>query len=400
MDMYASSLSERVKNRRRTHQKAKYRESPVHSHQSESEHSAFEPEEEPSRVAPAPPPVRDKPKVKAKKMKKEPAPTPLSAEELMESNTYQRFSRTVEAIFDSMEDLDLTQELDDEVGCPPEALVTASLLRELCNEAAKLKILQATNQVPPERLVRLLSILERNVVDGAKLCPVDQEDQEDDEGRLYAELTMERITRSADASLTALYIMTSANMPKRVFLEDLIERIVVFAKFQIQNTIYPVFDPVYRIDSRSKEGCSARQKRAHAPQKVRERSLLQLYNKLHELVGLLAELLGLQTLTDTLILQVSTLGVGPFFVEGINELQLHALRLVTTIFAHYDKHRQLILEDILASIARLPTSKRSLRNYRLNSEEHIQMLTALVLQLIHSVVKLPEGTPADRKSVV
>ncbi|KAK8788390.1 hypothetical protein V5799_021833 [Amblyomma americanum] len=398
MDMYASSLSERVKNRRRTHQKAKYAESPVHSHHSESEHSAFEPDEEPSRVAPTPQPVKERSKPKPKKMKKEPVPAPLSAEELMESNTYQRFSRTVEAIFDSMEDLDLTQELDDEVGCPPEALVTASLLRQLCNEAAKLKILQATNQVPPERLVRLLSILERNVVDGAKLCPVDQEDQEDEEGRLYAELTMERITRSADASLTALYIMTSANMPKRVFLEDLIERIVIFAKFQIQNTIYPVFDPVYKVDTRAKEGCNARQKRAHAAHKVKERSVLQLYNRLHELVGLLAELLGLQTLTDTLILQVSTLGVGPFFVEGVSELQLHALRLVTTIFAHYDKHRQLILEDILASIARLPTSKRSLRNYRLNSEEHIQMLTALVLQLIHSVVKLPEGTPAPRDS--
>lgn len=397
MDKYASSLSERVKNRRRTHQKAKYAESPVQSQHSESEHSAFEPDEEPSRVAPAPPPVREKPKVKPKKVRKEPVPTPLSAEELMESNTYQRFSRTVEAIFDSMEDLDLTQELDDEVGCPPEALVSASSLRQLCNEAAKLKILQATNQVPPERLVRLLSILERNVVDGAKLCPVDQEDQEDEEGRLYAELTMERITRSADASLTALYIMTSANMPKRVFLEDLIERIVVLAKFQIQNTIYPLFDPVYRVDSRGKEGCNARQKRAHASQKVRDRAVVQLYNKLHELVGLLAELLGLQTLTDTLILQVSTLGVGPFFVEGVSELQLHALRLVTTIFAHYEKHRQLILEDILASIARLPTSKRSLRNYRLNSEEYIQMLTALVLQLIHSVVRLPEGSPVPRE---
>ncbi|KAH7968220.1 hypothetical protein HPB52_007033 [Rhipicephalus sanguineus] len=398
MDKYASSLSERVKNRRRTHQKAKYAESPAQSQHSESEHSAFEPDEEPSRVAPAPPPVREKPKVKPKKVRKEPVPTPLSAEELMESNTYQRFSRTTESIFDSMEDLDLTQELDDEVGCPPEALVSASSLRQLCNEAAKLKILQATNQVPPERLVRLLSILERNVVDGAKLCPVDQEDQEDEEGRLYAELTMERITRSADASLTALYIMTSANMPKRVFLEDLIERIVVFAKFQIQNTIYPLFDPVYRVDSRGKEGCNARQKRAHASQKVKDRALVQLYNKLHELVGLLAELLGLQTLTDTLILQVSTLGVGPFFVEGVSELQLHALRLVTTIFAHYEKHRQLILEDILASIARLPTSKRSLRNYRLNSEEYIQMLTALVLQLIHSVVRLPEGSPCGTKN--
>ena len=51
----------------------------------------------------------------------------------------------------------------------------------------------------------------------------------------------------------------------------------------------------------------------------------------------------------------------------------------------------MLLDDILASIARLPSSKRSLRTYRLNSEEHIQMLTALVLQLIQCVVILPEN---------
>ena len=60
------------------------------------------------------------------------------------------------------------------------------------------------------------------------------------------------------------------------------------------------------------------------------------------------------------------------------------------IFTKYEKHRRLLLDDILASIARLPSSKRSLRSYRLNSEEHIQMLTALVLQLIQCVVVLPE----------
>ena len=60
------------------------------------------------------------------------------------------------------------------------------------------------------------------------------------------------------------------------------------------------------------------------------------------------------------------------------------------IFTKYEKHRRLLLDDILASIARLPSSKRSLRSYRLNSEEYIQMLTALVLQLIQCVVVLPE----------
>lgn len=62
------------------------------------------------------------------------------------------------------------------------------------------------------------------------------------------------------------------------------------------------------------------------------------------------------------------------------------------IFTKYEAHRRILLDDILASIARLPSTKRSLRTYRLNSEEHIQMLTALVLQLIQCVVALPEKT--------
>lgn len=34
------------------------------------------------------------------------------------------------------------------------------------------------------------------------------------------------------------------------------------------------------------------------------------------------------------------------------------------MFSRYEKHRQLILEEIFTSLARLPTSKRSLRNFR------------------------------------
>lgn len=381
----SSSLGERVKKRRRISQQATYVESPT-SNRGNSDDDLYKEAESP----PPAPVVNKAKKVKAKKVKKE--AVPLSVEDLMDSNTYQHFSRTVEAIFDSMEDIDFSAEIDEDAECPAEALIPLHQLQDLCNEAAKLKMLHAMNQFPPERLVRLLTILERNILDGAKLLPIQNMDEQDEEeARLWLELTMERVMRSADASLTALYIMTSPKMPEKVFLEDVIERIVVFLKFQLQNTVFPVFDPAYRLDPKSKDGYvgNIKQKRAHA-HKVKEKSTIQLYNKLHEAVSLLAELLEVQALTDTIILQVSTLGVSPFFVEGVSELQLNALRLVTSVFARYDKHRQLILEDILASIARLPTSKRSLRNYRLNSEENIQMLTALVLQLIHSVVRLPE----------
>lgn len=69
---------------------------------------------------------------------------------------------------------------------------------------------------------------------------------------MWREIAMERVGRSIDAALTAIYIMTSPKMPKQVFIEDVIDRIVMFGKFQLQNTIYPEFDPVYRVNPKDK----------------------------------------------------------------------------------------------------------------------------------------------------
>jgi cohesin loading factor subunit SCC2 len=63
---------------------------------------------------------------------------------------------------------------------------------------------------------------------------------------------MERVMRSMDAALTAVYIMTAPDMPKQVYLEDVIERVIMFGRFQLQNTVYPEFDPVYRICPKGK----------------------------------------------------------------------------------------------------------------------------------------------------
>ena len=49
------------------------------------------------------------------------------------------------------------------------------------------------------------------------------------------------------------------------------------------------------------------------------------------LVGLMAELLAVQTLTDTAVLHLSTVGVALFFVENISELQLSAVRYIETM---------------------------------------------------------------------
>nr|CAD7424434.1 unnamed protein product [Timema monikensis] len=378
---YGMSLTERIKKRKRS--------LPNHRND-ETRNESSETYEESPLV----------PRTKLRKVERKliPVVEKLSTEELMETNTYLRFNRSIEAIFDNSEDLDLNMEQDDDADVPPEALIPKYQLQELCSEAAKLKTLCAMESVPSDRLVSLLNILEKNIRDGTRVSPIADPDDDEDESKLWLELTMERVMRAADASVTSLYIMTSPNMPKKIYLEDVIDRIVVFTKYQLQNTIYPSFDPVYRTDSKAKDIFigNARKKRAHVKE-VREKSILTLYNKLHELVGLLAELLNIQVLTDNAVLHASSMGVAPFFVENVNELQLSALKLVTTIFTKYEKHRRLLLDDILASIARLPSTKRSLRTYRLNSEEYIQMLTALVLQLIQCVVYLPDRLQLETK---
>lgn len=74
-----------------------------------------------------------------------------------------------------------------------------------------------------------------------------------EEERLWRELIIERVTKSADACLTALNIMTSPHMPKAVYLEDVIERVLQYTKFHLQNSLYPQYDPAYRVDPHAGE---------------------------------------------------------------------------------------------------------------------------------------------------
>lgn len=348
-----------------------------------------------------------KPKLRKVEKRLVPVIEMLSVDELMETNTYQRFNKLIEAVFDvTDEDVIVTDDME-ATDIPEELLLPRYQLQELCAEAAKLKNLGAMEAIPADRLVRLLSILEKNVRAAERMSLLGDPDDSEEMRLMWMETAMERVMCASDACLTALYIMTSPNMPKRVYLEDVIDRIIMFTKFQLHNTIYCVFDPVYSIQSTTKKKTDGRKRRGAThtggsrSALSRDRGVRELYSHGHETVGLLAELLGAHQLTDTTVLHASTVGVSPFFVENVSELQLSALKLVTTIFTKYEQHRRLLLEDILASIARIPSTKHNLRSYQLSSEEHIQMLTALVLQLVQCVVQLPESlckSPSNKDS--
>ncbi|XP_029366477.1 nipped-B-like protein A isoform X1 [Echeneis naucrates] len=346
----------------------------------------------------SPPPsmseIARKMKMKEKQKKRKAYEPKLTQEELMDSSTFKRFLASIDNILENLEDVDFTTMADDDE-IPQELLLGKHQLNELGSESAKIKAMGISSRIPSDKLVKLLNILEKNIQDGSKLSTMMNHDHDaEDEERLWRDLIMERVTKSADACLTALNIMTSAHMPKAVYIEDVIERVLQYTKFHLQNTLYPQYDPVYRVDPHGGGMLSSKAKRAKCSTH-KQRVIVMLYNKVCDIVSNISELLEIQLLTDTTILQVSSMGITPFFVENVSELQLCAIKLVTAVFSRYEKHRQLILEEIFTSLARLPTSKRSLRNFRLNSSDqdgepmYIQMVTALVLQLIQCVVHLP-----------
>ena len=58
-----------------------------------------------------------------------------------------------------------------------------------------------------------------------------------------------------------------------------------------------------------------------------------------------------------------------------------------------------MIEEIITLLWKLPSSKRSLRSYHLSDEKQIQILTALILQLVQCSVTLTEVGAASKSEV-
>jgi cohesin loading factor subunit SCC2 len=279
--------------------------------------------------------------------------------------------------------------LDTEDQLSDDNLLSRNSVVHVAAETCKLKQLSLLHEISVESLVRLIGIMDRHVLDSAELQMNTLPEEGEGDVRTWREAIRERVLRSLDAALAILHINTAPNMPKNVHQEESLEQIISVTKFHLENNIYPEFDPVYRAGTKE-GGALPRQKRRQGGSHSASRDVQAVYRKLTEVVENLALLLETQPLTDTTVLQISSLGTFPFFVENVSSLQLSSLRLVRAVFSRYEKHRDLILEDIFASLARLPTTKRNLRSFKLSNGTSVQMVTALILQLVQCIVSPPD----------
>lgn len=314
----------------------------------------------------------------------------------------------LEELFDRTEMTEMTGEEDSEEGG---TWMPFSSIKHLSEELMAEESKNTLHLVPVGHIVKLLDVLNRNILQAITRAVNDEDDVESNN---YLS-----IMSALEAAQLSLTVMTQPNMPKQVYKEEFIDKIIEFTRHQIVQSVLTAYDPSYRIIHRggateddfgneeendetdNKVGKKGRRrskglavKRA-AIAKVSTVASHVLY-KLCSILASLKNLLSIQRLSDSSVLQLIKTNLAMFAVEDIQLLQLKAIGVTCAVFSSYSEHRMFILDEIIELIGKLPPSKRNGRAYYLPDEEQkpIQMITALVLQLVHCSVTFPEPAEA------
>ncbi|KAH9740318.1 Sister chromatid cohesion protein SCC2 [Citrus sinensis] len=280
-------------------------------------------------------------------------------------------------------------------------------VRIVVNEIMSLRAKKLLHLVSVDILVRLLRVLDHQI-HRAEGLSVDEREHLDSDRVSMVFCALESIH-------AALAVMAHDHMPKQLYKEEIIERVLEFSRHQITD-VMSAYDPSYRALHKTSEsaalevdedeevdadlGSASKRRRTMKNVKVKRSAFNRvsgavnsILQKLCTILGLLKDLLLIERLSDSCILQLVKTSFTTFLVDNVQLLQLKAIGLLSAIFYSYTQHRTYVIDEILLLLWKLPSTKRALRTYHLPDEEQrqIQMVTALLIQLVHSSANLPEA---------
>ncbi|GAA0182989.1 chromatin/chromatin-binding, or -regulatory protein [Lithospermum erythrorhizon] len=279
-------------------------------------------------------------------------------------------------------------------------------LRTVLNEVLSVRAKNILHLVPPDILERLLKVLDNQIHRAVGLSMIECENSDAD--------MASSIFGALECIHAVLAIMAHTNMPKQIYKEEIIDRIVDFSRHQIMDVML-AYDPSFRamhkpnnngtLDAEEDEdvddefGSASKKKRTPKGAKFRKSvankvsgTMNVILQKLCTIMGFLRDLLAIERLADSCILQLVRTCLTTFLVDNVQILQLKALSLISGVYYAYNQHRPYIMDEALQVMLKLPSSKRVARSYHLPDEEQrqIQLISALLLHLIQCSADLPE----------
>eukprot|EP01105_Mastigella_eilhardi_P004786 TRINITY_DN1643_c0_g1_i1.p1 TRINITY_DN1643_c0_g1~~TRINITY_DN1643_c0_g1_i1.p1 ORF type:complete len:1737 (-),score=481.30 TRINITY_DN1643_c0_g1_i1:787-5571(-) len=189
----------------------------------------------------------------------------------------------------------------------------------------------------------------------------------------------------------ALHIMTSADVPKDVLIDEVIKNILVVVKTLALEVIFAGKAPQTTGKPSRRKGYAAL-------------SATAVVLKIGAVLSLFHELARSLTMADDLIIAatdtcVASIFVSPSAVGIITDLHPIAIEFLRTTFLRYPQHRTEILRTLIIEFAKGTGKATTSRSFRLhNSVQSIHLFTAVVLQLVQCCCGLP-GVPTPLAQV-
>ena len=141
---------------------------------------------------------------------------------------------------------------------------------------------------------------------------------------------------------------------------------------------------------------------------VHRKSLSQILHDVDKVMVLLAKLLTKEDMSESVIIPIEFFGVRLVFVENASSekesilgtqkyesIRRTAMDTIAIIFSRYPPQRAFLFDEILTSLQRLPTGRQAARHFRLSNGRAIQLVTALIIQLVQTSATV--ARPAGRK---
>jgi hypothetical protein len=245
---------------------------------------------------------------------------------------------------------------------------------------------KALEQIPLETSKRLLEILGEEISVACDTLGVleNQAQEEDDIAEDEGERPSLKVPKLVDpaecllcanAAVAAMWIAATPGGNPLLIQEEIVENGVALFKALMKHVIVPVVDPLNKTSrtpnskgiKRTNSSSKSTVNRSGVVIGTRLGSLLKHFECLLSTVNV-SDKIVLETVTSALDVLWSTDGSIPL----AQELQLHSIDLLKTVFAQYPQHREYILNtEIFAMLTKLPTSKKTLRCYTLNEAKAV-----------------------------
>ncbi|KAL0647848.1 hypothetical protein Bca4012_046139 [Brassica carinata] len=251
------------------------------------------------------------------------------------------------------------------------SVVPVDEIRVLVTELMTIRSKMLLHMVPVDILSRLLHTLDHQIHRAEGLSINSEHSDSDSVGLVLGAL------ESIHASLA---VMANSDMPKQLYKEEVIERILEFSRHQMM-AVMSAYDPSYRsaskpADNVAFEGC------------------FPIYFGVGCAVHILYSAWHVIPISRTLVLSLSDLWSSEYCItETLHYSWLtQGPVLRRKIYNSYAQHRTYVIDELSQLLWKLPSSRRVLRTYLLPDEEQkqIQMVTALLIQLVHNSTSLPE----------